>query len=496
MKIFALLLMLISSPLSMSGLNQDILQIMHLASKYIDSTTCSIAKCSNSYYVIQSRDSDGFVIIAKDAKRNNRVIGYSKSRWADNEMPLILLNWLDHIDSTYINRTRNIITEGTDNTNNKVTITPLITSHWHQGAPYNDLAPVITDGNVKTAAGCVAVAAAQIAYYWRKDNPSNTLKDTPIYPYGAAPVSYSIPRGTPNNWDLMQDSYTANDSQESRYAAAQLCYVLGTTSYLNYASSTGGTIYDVSNALYSQFDLTSEYTTKGKLNQQEWEELLYDQIERGIPVLCAGNDRDGHAFVLDGYDSESNLYHFNFGWGGSGDGYYPIDDSEFSMGGYYKNQSIVYNILPKNRNIDANMIVECINGTESINIEVSITNNSTLDLRSLNAYIVQENETIQDAMEPVWQYKDIIKSDGVTRKILIKDLNINSSNIIYLTDENKYILCELHIQAESGLDSIISNQEQQRSIYDLQGRRIEKVNKGGLYIFDYGTHKKKIVIYD
>ena len=34
------------------------------------------------------------------------------------------------------------------------------------------------------------------------------------------------------------------------------------------------------------------------------------------------------------------------------------------------------------------------------------------------------------------------------------------------------------------------------TIYNLNGMKIENVNKGGLYIFDYGTHKKKIVIYD
>jgi hypothetical protein len=492
MKVFVLLLLLFGSPLSMSGLDQDILQVMHLASRYLGTTTCSIVKSSNSYCVIQRCDSDGFVIIARDANNNNKVIGYSTSSWVEHEMPLTLLNWLNSIDTISFNLTRNTLPCRTKNINKKVTISPLLTSHWHQGSPYNDLSPVISDGNVKTAAGCVAVAAAQIAYYWRKDNPSKTLRDTPVYPYGAAPIENSIPKGTPNNWDLMKDSYTVDDSPDSRYAAAQLCYVLGTTSYLNYASSTGGSIYDASNALYSQFDLISEYTTKGKQNQQEWEELLYDQIERGRPILCAGSDGNGHAFVLDGYDSESNLYHFNFGWGGSGDGYYPIDDTELSMGGYYKNQSVVYNILPKNRNIDASMIVESLNETESINIEVSITNNSTLDLRCLNAYLVRENNTIQDVVDPIWQYNNIIKCDGITQQILIRDININSCSNIYLTDENKYVLSNLYIKNESGINSIMSNQERDCSLYDIQGNRVE-TPKRGLYLLRKNNKTIKII---
>jgi hypothetical protein len=186
------------------------------------------------------------------------------------------------------------------------------------------------------------------------------------------------------------------------------------------------------------------------------------------------------------------LYHFNFGWGGSGDGYYPIDDTELSMGGYYKNQSVVYNILPKNRNIDASMIVESLNETESINIEVSITNNSTLDLRCLNAYLVRENNTIQDVVDPIWQYNNIIKCDGITQQILIRDININSYSNIYLTDENKYVLSNLYIKNESGINSIMSNQERDCSLYDIQGNRVE-TPKRGLYLLRKNNKTIKII---
>jgi len=442
--------------------------------------------------VIKNDIGNGFVILSSKGNSKSKILAFSKDGFWDEElMPALVNKWLGRLDKIgedsliFTNRTNNYL-------NNKRSITPLLTCHWHQSSPYNDLSPIISDGNVKTAAGCVAVAAAQIAYYWRKDNPIYTLRDTPVYPYGSAPVTYSVPKGSLNNWELMKDSYTANDSQESRYAAAQLCYVIGTTSYLNYASSTGGSINDASNALYSQFDLTSEYTAKSKLSQQEWEELLYNQIEKGYPVLCAGAERDGHAFVLDGYDNESNLYHFNFGWGGAGDGYYPVDDSELSMGGYYNNQSVVYNILPKNRNISASMNAEGINGSEPISISVSITNNSTLDLRGLNVYFVQKDNTIQDVSNPIWQYDNIIRCDGITQQLQIKDLILNSSGTIYLTDENKCVLCELHIHDESGINSIAGNIEQQCSIYDLRGNKVETPTKG-LYLIKKEGRTIKII---
>ena len=48
----------------------------------------------------------------------------------------------------------------------------------------------------------------------------------------------------------------------------------------------------------------------------------------------------------------------------------------------------------------------------------------------------------------------------------------------------------------NGITNRMYNGNSKVKIYNLNGMKIENVNKGGLYIFDYGTHKKKIVIYD
>ena len=51
---------------------------------------------------------------------------------------------------------------------------------------------------------------------------------------------------------------------------------------------------------------------------------MYDEVAAGRPVLYTGNtESGGHAFVCDGYD-ESGLFHINWGWGGSGDGYFSL----------------------------------------------------------------------------------------------------------------------------------------------------------------------------
>ena len=55
---------------------------------------------------------------------------------------------------------------------------------------------------------------------------------------------------------------------------------------------------------------------------EEWITLLKKEIDANRPALYSGSDitAGGHAFVMDGYDS-NNKIHFNWGWDGSANGY-------------------------------------------------------------------------------------------------------------------------------------------------------------------------------
>lgn len=354
-------------------------------------------------YAIYTRpDSTGFAIVGTRGSAAGRVMAFSTtSRWDDTALPPAVDSWLKRLQST----TEEAPSKGqrqdrrqAPTVNSRQSVSPLLTSHWHQGAPYNDLSPIIADGHIKTAAGCVAVAAAQIVYYWRNSNPEVTRYDTPTYSYGGAPVTLVIGKGTPNHWELMRDSYTNVTDSAERAAAAQLCYVIGTTAYLNFASSTGGHINEAATAMRLQYDLLSDYVSRRRYTQDEWESLLYDNVSQGRPVLCSGTGEGGHAFVLDGYHSASGFFHFNFGWGGTADGYYPVDSTENSMGGYRDNQTVVCNIRPLN------------------NPSTAITPTTSLERRT------------------------------------------------------------------------------QPLIYDLRGIRHDRITEKGIYILDYGTEKKKIIV--
>ena len=94
----------------------------------------------------------------------------------------------------------------------------------------------------------------------------------------------------------------------------------------------------------------------------------------------------GHAIILDGYNAPNNLFHFNFGWGGQGDGYYTLD-AQTGINGFAGQQGMVYNIAPKKPNITAKLHVDkqAVKRTETT-IRVTATNNGTLDYSGFNLY--------------------------------------------------------------------------------------------------------------
>ena len=377
-------------------------------------------------------------------------------------MPPVLLTWLSKID-IYHSSAIGSSKQQTRTNDDKTDVPVLLTSHWHQSAPYNDLAPIIVDGNVKTAAGCVAVASAQIVYYWRKDNPSETSYDTPIYPYGKAPVTYSIPAGTAMDWDLMRDSYTLQEPQEDRNAVARLVYLLGTSTYLQYGVSTGGHIQDILNPIYKQFRLKGTHAIKSKFSQEEWEDLLYYNLQKGYPILYAGSTgNSGHAVVIDGYRADLNLFHFNFGWGGSGDGYYTVND-DTGMDGYNEDQSCVYGICPIKRNITTivNYPNEMYEDQEAT-VTFSLSNKSTLDVHDLYLFVSKNTSAPTDIEKAQAHVSINIPNDGTEYAVSLSFTpGVYGNRCVFcLTDGDLNVLSTVAASVQQSETNIASVEQQ------------------------------------
>ncbi len=108
---------------------------------------------------------------------------------------------------------------------------------------------------------------------------------------------------------------------------------------------SGAYSQDVPAAMRNHFRFQSniQYLSKSTYTTSAWENMIQTELDNLRPIYYSGRttDNSGHAFVLDGYQG-SNYYHFNFGWSGSGNGYYSLQD----VGGFHVSQGMIRNIYP------------------------------------------------------------------------------------------------------------------------------------------------------
>lgn len=237
------------------------------------------------------------------------------------------------------------------NANAKKDVYPMLTTCWDQDEPFNSQCAF---DNVQCKTGCVATAMAQLLYYWAtvgKDGKKYRGGCTSLLGYdeNGMHVPYSESVRT-FNWDKMLPNYWSWDSDADRgegAAVAQLMRYCGQSVYMTYGEreSGGGDTY-VKDALFCNFHFFSNmkyvemeniYSDKDYYSDEEWENLIYNELANGRPVFMTGGELDCHAFLCDGYDSYSDEYHFNWGWGGAYDGYYAMN--ALKVGGYGDGQN-------------------------------------------------------------------------------------------------------------------------------------------------------------
>ena len=217
----------------------------------------------------------------------------------------------------------------------------LVQTTWNQNYPYNYFCPLGEGGpGGHCYAGCVATAAAQLMKYW--DHPmqgqgSHTYipEDHPEY----GPLTVNFGEAT-YDWENMPNSISASSPIEQIEAVAQLIYHVGVSVDMNYRPTSSGAVTGkLCQTMPAYFFYTNrmdnlyreDYTHEGYMN------LLIDAIDMGWPMVHRGG---GHAYVLDGYN-DNDMVHFNWGWSGSSDGWFNIDEH-----GYTEGESVIYNYVP------------------------------------------------------------------------------------------------------------------------------------------------------
>ncbi len=208
----------------------------------------------------------------------------------------------------------------------RTAISPLLSTKWDQSEPYNLLCPEI-DGE-RTVTGCVATAMAQVMNYHKWPSQGQGIAS---YDWNGVRLSMSLGE-TVFDWGGMLDSYpTASyGSPEQREAVATLMKACGYSVEMDYdvaaAGGLGALYSNIPGALVNHFDYDkgARFEYRDYYSMDEWESMLYGNLEEGLPVIYGGNSKDGgHSFVCDGY--EDGYFHINWGWSGAYDGYFKLD---------------------------------------------------------------------------------------------------------------------------------------------------------------------------
>ena len=274
-------------------------------------------------YVVNDEVNGRFVIVSAD-ERMRSILGYSDNGLFDVESaPLGLLDMLAEYALQYeYLMNEDDIAAYSENT----TVTPIpfmIKTQWNQEAPFWGDCPKDINGH-QCVTGCVATAMAQVMYYhkWPKKGCGGVVSYDHRSYKNVIAQTYDFDALT-INWQNIVESYNGNTTQAQRDEVAKLMHACGVSVYMDYGSSSGASTADIAYALIHHFGYNPNtyYASKEYYTVDEWNELIRSELEAGRPILYGGGS---HEFILDGMDNKG-LYHFNFGWSGSGDGYYALD---------------------------------------------------------------------------------------------------------------------------------------------------------------------------
>lgn len=234
---------------------------------------------------------------------------------------------------------------------------PLLTTQWTQGYPYNQLCPRDpSTGYSYSAAGCPAIAMGQIINYLRTTQ-NTRFDDSDDYYHNYAGRNYHID----DDWESLQfpsfpklntyldsvDAFFQRGEELPDFLAAAVVFACGTACTQVYTSQGSGTFYvDQAFAAYQRFGFTDCVLFR------EPDSVMYatliSNIHNGYPAHLAVENPAGtvgHNVVVDGYREEDGKFHINFGYGGSLDDWYDIPDPNF-LDGMTKVEGIILNIIP------------------------------------------------------------------------------------------------------------------------------------------------------
>ena len=296
------------------------------------------------YYVFNADDGSAFVIVAGD-DRAAGVLACGNHAIDMDDVPCNMQWLLDHYSKQmdYLRAHPDVPVMAAAG-QNSVVVSPLVSCTWNQRAPFYNQCP--TSGTQHCLTGCVATAMAQVMYYWKYPAQAPALDGYTSEVNGA--TVDALPGGT-FDWDNMLDVYPTNATAQQKDAVAMLMRYCGQACHMGYGTSASGAYSDDELEGMKTFGYNNDAVLldRDDYTAGEWAAMIEQQLAAGCPILYGGVDADknaGHAFVVDGCGG--GMYHINWGWSGSGDGYFVLDAFTTMNLQYSSEQQMLYQVYP------------------------------------------------------------------------------------------------------------------------------------------------------
>lgn len=278
------------------------------------------------FYVFNVENDGGYVIVSGD-DRTKSILAYSEKGNLDlDNAPENMKAWLGYYEQSMAALSNKTYARRAVKREAREKVDALIKTNWHQEAPFNNTCPVIGTGPCLT--GCLATAMAQIMNYWQYPKSVGEIPGyDPWSDYLFGPTTQTLP-ATEFDWDIL----CKNDKKDEAFKAevAKLCRYCGQSVRMGYATNNeGGSraldgMGPVGLVKYFGFDKNTHNVFRGSFSDDDWEEMIYQELKSGRPVIYSGQTEAiydgkpyGHTFVCDGYQEVDGKPYFliNWGWG-------------------------------------------------------------------------------------------------------------------------------------------------------------------------------------
>ncbi|MBR0492840.1 MAG: C10 family peptidase [Muribaculaceae bacterium] len=279
-------------------------------------------KGMNDYYVFNRDGGQGFVIVAGD-DMIDPILAYSDRgsfdmSQAPEPVKIMFKRYQQALDLMRKNPQR---AQAPSLTMNPEGRKPMFLNdwgegpHWHQFAPYNNYYP--TYNGEHCLAGCVPIAFAHIMkglQYPAYGNGSNTFH----YELGGEVKTATANFNHSYKYNKMPNAL--KETSSNWQDCAQMIYDIAVAFQAKFSTSSTNVSYDQiikGMVAYFNYNPNVQFLQKANYADATWREMVYTELDEGRPVLYFGyrtvlndgtqNAHVGHAFVMDGYDSEGRV---------------------------------------------------------------------------------------------------------------------------------------------------------------------------------------------